>query len=70
MDIYETDRCPSLVDNPDVRATIGLYDMFGGKLYTLTHKLGEAKSLKHPNWKGEYFVKGTARRETPFTRSS
>ena len=60
VDIYETDLTLRVWwDNPDVRATIGLYDMFGGKLYTLTHKLGEAKE----SWgnirirKGEYFVK-------------
>ena len=60
VDIYETDLTLRVWwDNPNIRATIGLYDMFGGKLYTLTHKLGEAKE----SWgnirirKGEYFVK-------------
>ena len=63
VDIYETDLTLRVWwDNPNVRATITLYDMFGAKLYALTHKLGEKKE----SWgnirirKGEYFVRVNA----------
>ena len=63
VDVYETDLTLRIWwDNPNVRATVTLYDMFGSQLYALTHKIGERKE----SWgnirirKGEYFVKVTA----------
>lgn len=63
VEVYETDLTLRIWwDNPNVRATVTLYDMFGSQLYALTHKLGERKE----SWgnirirKGEYFVKVTA----------
>lgn len=63
VDTYETDLTLRVWwDNPSVRATIALHDMYGTQMYSLTHKLGERRE----SWgnirvrKGEYFVKVAA----------